>query len=93
MKHARYHSKIALTIAIPFLGALAMHLLIYLIPMSEKTTLQHALYSITLTLLGLAIPFWMLKALFSAAHTRNRHEKEFTLRDIPKDKDELAKEP
>ena len=37
----------------------------------------------------LAVPYWMVKLFAHAGHTINPREKEFTLGDVPKDKQQL----
>ncbi len=80
---------IAAVIAMPLLGFALMRVLT-VIPMSETSTGNHYLFTVLIYLLGLAIPFFMLKLLFHAAHLRNPEEKQMHLADIPANKDDLA---
>lgn len=92
MKKSRYIGwMVALIVLIPTVGYGVMHVLVYLFPMSETSTISHITYTLILIALGLVIPYAMLKALFSAAHRQNpRQEKELHLEDLPKDKDDMV---
>lgn len=68
-----------------------MHLFTYVLPLSETATAYQLLYTLVLIALGLLIPLAILKVAFHAARLRHPGEKEFTVRDIPKDKDQLAR--
>jgi hypothetical protein len=92
MKKSHYIGwMIALIVLLPTVGYGLMHFLIYVFPMSETSTWSHIIYTVILIALGLTIPYFMLKALFSAAHRQNpRDEHELHLKDLPKDKDDLV---
>lgn len=88
--HSKYHLSIALIIAIPLIGYGIMHLLVYVVPVSEDNVFSNFFYTAIVIVLGLGIPYAMLKLLFHAANLKNRREKPLRLQDIPKDKDQLA---
>lgn len=97
--HAPRHGKlwkylgfILLAIALPVVGYGIMHLLVYLFPLSTGSIWAYTLFTLVIIALGLAIPLWMLKAGLLAAHERDSREKEFHMRDIPKDKKQLERE-
>jgi len=80
-------------IAIPVIGYGIMHGLAFVIPLSEGQegeSIGPIFYNMILIILGLLIPYVMLKLLFKAAHMRNPQEKEFHIEDLPKDKEQLA---
>ena len=66
-----------------------MHGLAFILPMSETSTVSHIAFTVILIALGLLVPYAMLKALGSAAHEQNPSEKNFTLSDLPKDKQQF----
>ncbi len=82
----KYIFIIALAIAAPVVGYLVM----YAIPISETNIFYHVAYTIILTLLGLCIPYLMLKFAMHGAHIRNPQEHELEISDIPKDQDQLV---
>ncbi len=89
MEKNRYLWWIVFAAAIPAVGYGVMHLLVYVLPMAETSTGSHVVYTIILIGLGLAVPYWMLKAGIHAAHKHNPQERELHLSDVPKDKDQL----
>lgn len=88
-RNSRINLIIAAIILLPFIGYGVMLMTTY-IPMSESSMGNHFIFTVLLIVLGLAIPYWMLKMLFHAANIRNPHEKHMHLSDIPEDKDRLA---
>ena len=58
--------------------------------MTEQTTGRHLFYTIILIAVGLLTPYLMLKLALHVAHLKNRNEKELHLKDLPRDKDDLA---
>ncbi len=83
---------IILIIAIPVLGFSIMYGLAYLLPIASDL-LPQLLFTVLLIGLGLAVPYWFLKLGAHEAHRNNPEEKELTLKEIPKDKDDLDAEP
>ena len=67
-----------------------LQLFTYVVPMTEKTTGTYYLFTLAIIVLGLLIPYWMLKLVSKAAHEHNPEEREMHLDDIPKDKEQLA---
>lgn len=81
-------------IAIPLiavLGYFAMQSLFYM-PLEEYNTLSLGLVALAVTLLGLCIPYWMLKVGFFDAHLYDSRERTLKLNDFPKDKQQIARE-
>ena len=74
-------------------GYTVMYLLTYTVPMGHTSGFNQALYAFVLIIIGLAVPYWILKLVLHEAHKRDSSEKEITLKDIPKDKEELARKP
>ena len=70
-------------------GYVAMRVLFYFFPIQEGTGLDHAILTLAIIIIGLWVPYWILKAGAAAAHLLNWKEKIFRLKDIPKDKKEL----
>ncbi len=89
-KSQQYVFFVLLAILIPVAGYAAMHLAIYFLGLNQQSSAAaYVFYTVFIIALGLALPYWMLKAGRHAAHLRNRQEGELHLSDIPKDKDEL----
>lgn len=80
---------IVLIVLIPVVGYGLMHGLTYAFPMSEDSFISHFFFTVILIALGLLTSYGILKALSSAVHTQNPREKEFHLKDIAKDKEQL----
>ena len=90
-RHTRHGLLITCAVLIPLLGYALMHVLIYIYPLSQESHfLRYTIYTLALIVLGLVIPYAMLKAGVAAAKLRNPDEKSLEIKDIPKDKDELA---
>lgn len=90
-KSSKHLSLVLLVMLIPLVGYALMHGLIYLFPMegSSDNTASYLFYTLIIIGLGLGVPCLMLKTGFHAAHTRNHKEKELSLADVPKDKEQL----
>ena len=80
---------VALIVLVVLVGFAVMRTAIYAIPQSGGDAVNHTVYTVLLIALGLAVPYWMVKLLFHAAHVRNPQEKEVGLKDIPDDKEQL----
>lgn len=82
------HLTIILTILLVLLGGYGfMYMLSFAFPDSSAGQLfTMALFAVIV----LAVPYWVIKLMTKDAHLRNPREKEMHLRDIPKDKDQLA---
>lgn len=82
-----------LIIAIPavaLIGYGLMKLLVIGLPVDNERTGAQVIVSIAIPVLGLIIPYFMLKLGFFDAHLHNAKEKNIRLSDIPKDKKQLA---
>jgi magnesium-transporting ATPase (P-type) len=79
-----YFFWLLLFIAIPVVGYAIMHGMVYVFPMQEDSTLRHLMITVAIIALGLAVPYWMLKAGLFAARKRNVNEDNVTLEDLPK---------
>lgn len=79
-------------ILLPVLGYFAMRLLPEMFSMGEGSTGSHLLVTVLIIAIGLAVPYWMLKAFIHQAHEYDPAETEFDLKDIPKDKQDLARD-
>lgn len=90
---SRSHSAyvIPLMITIVLVGAGAMYWLIYAFPMDDESMVLHTVYAVVMIVLGLAIPYWVLKLGIHRAHLQNPQEKEMELSDIPKDRQDMAR--
>lgn len=85
----------ALMAAIPasgILGYFMMKLLVYFFPMSSGDIGTYFVVTLSFIVIGLTIPLLMLKMGLFAAHMGDAYEKEFRMRDIPKDKEQLNRE-
>ena len=83
--------KILVMMVLPLIGAAAMFSLIHAFQLEKGNMLGAGVYTLGIVLLGLGVPYVMLKTLFSAAHTQNPgQEKEIHMADMPDDKDEIA---
>lgn len=73
------------------IGWALMYSSVYLLPKSDSM-LNYFFITIMLFMLGLAVPYLMLKFSVHQAHLRNPKEKEVRMKDIPKHYDELKNE-
>ncbi len=96
--HALSHKRqfrVMYTLGIVFLIALigsgGMYILIDVLPEARSMT-KDIIYAIVIMALGLAVPYWMLKLSFHAAHVWNPKEKEFELKDLTKNQDDLVQD-
>jgi hypothetical protein len=83
---------VILAAAIPVLGYGVMHGLALILPMDDGSTGTHLLLTAAIIFLGLAVPYWMLKAGLISAHKRNPKERELQLKDFPKDRGQMLRE-
>ena len=83
---------VIVTMLIPVVGYGIMHALVYVLPMGEHTGGAHLALTVLIIFLGLAVPYWMLKAGLFKAHLGNPKEKELQLKDFPKDRVQIARE-
>jgi hypothetical protein len=90
----RRQSRILLSIgamaAILIVGYAIMYFAVYIVPLSGAGLANQLFYTVLLIALGLAVPYWVLKLVGYAAHKENPREKTVRLKDIAKDKDQLA---
>lgn len=70
-------------------GYFIMEALMRILPM--ESLLGSSLILMLIILIGLAVPYWIIKAGFFAAHLNNRNEKNIHLDDLPKDADRIAR--
>lgn len=85
-------AKLLLIAVVPLIGTGIMFALTHAFNLEAGSAVGATVYTLSLVFLGLAIPYVMLKTLFSAAHTQNPiDEKEIHLEDIPDDKDQLGR--
>ena len=89
MNKPKYISNLALLVLLPIIGATVMYALIFAFNKAPDSTLAAGVYSVIIIFLGLAVPYWMLKAFSVAAHEWNPREKELHLVDLPKDKEQM----
>lgn len=82
---------IAVIALLPLLGYGLTYGLNIAAPMSEGGMSYHVLFILLIIVMGLGVPYWMMKLLSRAAHVQNPQEKEFQLSDLPKDKDDSDK--
>lgn len=81
----------ALIIILPVLGYVIMRGMTESFDNDGTASGEHAITYILLIAVALAIPFIMLKSVFKSAHMGDRHEPEIELKDIPKDKEQIAR--
>jgi hypothetical protein len=84
---------ISIFILLPLLGYGAMRLIVYLFGGTDGTNIFFLIMmGLAVVLIGLTVPYLMLKTTFLDAHVWNREEKEIKLSDIPKDQDDIGAE-
>ncbi|NBO17822.1 MAG: hypothetical protein EBV03_01080 [Proteobacteria bacterium] len=71
------------------MGYAIAHGLTIVLPPSQHGGIYYGLLTVFFSVLLLAVPYWMLKLGSRARHDANHRERELTLKDIPKDKDQL----
>jgi hypothetical protein len=82
---------IAATLLIATVGYGVMHLMVYVLPMSQDSMFSNLIFTLFIIALGLAVPYWMLKFSIHRAHLYNPQEKEIRLEDLPKDQERAQK--
>jgi uncharacterized membrane protein YqjE len=87
--HKQHYGRlIGVVLLIAFIGYAVMHLLVYVLPLSQNTTGMNAVFTVIIIALGLSVPYWMLKFGIHQARMHDPREKEMTLKDLPKNQDE-----
>ncbi len=81
--------KVGMIGALAIAGAGIMYGLNFLFALEGDNMPSQIVYTFMLIALGLTIPYFILKLLFSAAHDQNENEKEIHLSDIPRDQQQL----
>lgn len=89
-KQAKTTFFLILALCIPVAGYALMHVLVFVLPVSDGNIWVHVLYFALTMFLGLAIPYVMMKSAMHRAHLRDPSEGELELKNIGKDKDQLA---
>ena len=80
---------VLIVIALPVVGYAVAHGLTFVFPPSQYGSLYYGFLTVFFAVILLAVPYWMLKLGSRARHDANPKERELTLKDIPKDKDQL----
>ena len=70
------------------IGSGIMYSATYLLPLSDNLV-SYGVVSLAITVLGLAVPFFILKLILHEAHLRKGGERPLRFSDIPKDRDQL----
>ncbi|MFO1242267.1 MAG: hypothetical protein U1E36_03585 [Rickettsiales bacterium] len=78
-------------IALPIIGYLVMRMLPQSFETDGDDTTWHVIAYLMLIVVALGVPFLMLKSIFKSAHLNDRREPEVELKDIPKDKEQIAR--
>jgi len=82
-----------LILLIPVLGYGAMHAIVYLFPMTEESDARHFIITFFIIALGLAVPYWLLKAGFHKGHLENPSQDELHIGDLPKNDPQDGPQP
>ena len=76
---------------IAIMGYFLMHMMVYVLPLSERSYGSYITVTLLIIALGLFVPYWMMKAGFKGAETNDPHETSIELNDIPKDQNQIAR--
>jgi heme/copper-type cytochrome/quinol oxidase subunit 4 len=76
---------------VALLGFMAMYMFVHVFPLSGSAW-NYGFCTLAIIVLGLCVPYWMLKLGVHEAHLINPKEKELTLEAFSKDQDQLEKE-
>lgn len=79
-------------IALPILAYFIMRGATNLLPADDTVGAMGGLLMIGFIIIGLSVPYWMLKLLSKKEHMENNSEKELYLRDLPKDKNQILRD-
>jgi hypothetical protein len=77
--------------SLPIAGYVIMRGLSYTFFTSTENAIWLAIFMVLIIVIGLVVPYLMLKLWFHAAHLRDKHEKDISLKDLPKDANTFKK--
>jgi len=79
----------AIIIALPVVAFGLTYGLNLIAPLTGSVDIYSAFFMLMMIIVGVGVPFLMLKLMSNAAHIHNPDEKVIEMRDIPKDKQQM----